>query len=256
MKKLTYKFFFGLIMSLLISSNIYGAQKVQTITLIGDDAYPPYSYLSNKAPAGVYVDVIRMIFSKIPEYDVKIKLYPWKRDVNMIKFGKAMGFFPPYFIKNRTSWITYSEPILGETVVVYARDKDILSKKNWPEDFYGLSVCLNDGFSLEGLGGKKFKKAVGEKKIKLNRGRSNEACLKQVQKKSSDLYINEKLISLPAFYSVKRGIAVKVNQGYLGFTKKTDNFPNADDVRVKFNNILLKMQKNGEIDKIIQKYLE
>jgi len=245
-----------LIINLILLGNLYGAKKAQVVTLFGDDSYPPYSYLVDGNPKGAYIDIIKAVFAKIPEYKVEFKLYPWKRDVSMVKTGKAMAFFPPYFTQERTSWLSYSEPIVDETIVVYAKDKKVLAKTKWPEDFYGLNICMNDGFTVEGTGGKKFKKAIDDKKIKLNHGRSNGVCLNQVLFKRSDFTINERLIDSSAYKGIKRGMTVKVNQGYLAFTKKSAKFPHIDDVRKKFNAVLLKMKADGEVEKILKTYMK
>jgi polar amino acid transport system substrate-binding protein len=240
----------------LLLQTLQAEDKITKIELLGDNSYPPYSYLEKDEAKGVYVDVIQAAFEKIPDYSVSFKMYAWKRDQKMVKVGKAIGFFPPYFSEDRTKWTEFSEPILEETVVVFAKDPKILAKKKWPEDFYGLSVCMNAGFGLNSMGGEAFKTAIESKKIKLHNGKTNDVCLKQIEKGRSDFYINDRLIDTSAFPNIQRGAMVKVNNGYIGFTLKKKNFPHIDDVRKKFNAVILKMQQSGEIDQIIAKYIK
>ena len=80
-------------------------------------------------------------------------------------------------------------------------------------------VCLNKGFSPSTLGGETFDKAIKSGKIKLVEGNNNKACLGQVNRGIADFYLNDQLVD-PIFPAIKKGIKIKENQGYVGFTLK------------------------------------
>jgi polar amino acid transport system substrate-binding protein len=223
------------------------------IELSTDQAYPPYAYKDGKEAKGVYVDIIKKAFSNIPEYDVKIKPMAWKRAVSFVKSGKVAGLFPPYYNKDRESWIKYSTPIIGETAIVFAKKQSIIDKKDFPNGYEGLTLCMNRGFGVKNFGNKKFGEMIDKKIIKLKWGNSNKICLKQVSTGKADFYLNDQLIDTKEFPDIKRGVATKSNNGYIGFTLK-GNYPHLEDVRAKFNQQIELMKKNGEIDKILDNY--
>ena len=244
-----------LLVSLLLHITlIQSALAVQTIELAGDKSYPPYSYSENGKAKGVYVDILTVAFNKMPEYQLKFNMMAWKRAKEYIKKGKVVGFFPPYYSKNRTHWTKFSEPILGETTIVFAKENTLKDKNTYPENFFGLTVCLNRGFGHETLGGEKFAQAVMHNNIKLIEGNDNKACLSRVDRGMADFYINDQLIDTSKFPKVKRGMKTKQNLGHVGFTLKTKNYPFMNDLQNKFNQVIKKMKQNGEILDIVKKY--
>ena len=236
---------------MLLTSSIYAAQ---TIELSGDMNYPPYSYKENGVAKGVYVDIINQAFSKMPNYNIKFNMMAYKRAIALTKKGKTVGFFPPQYSEERTSWTKFSEPILGETTIVFAKSETLKNKKNYPKDFYGTTVCLNRGFNQALLGGDEFAQAIKDKKIKLIEANKNRDCLTRVKRGLADFYINDQLIDISEFPSIKKGMNVKANFGHIGFTLKDSKYPFMEDLHEKFNTQIKKMKSNGQIDKIVKKY--
>ena len=226
---------------------------VQSVTFVGDANYPPYSYIEEGEAKGIYVDIIRKAFEKIPEYSVTFKMFPWKRTMSLVKKGRAVAFFPPYYAKERTEWTDYSEPILAERIVVFAKNSLLKERKIFPEDFYGLKACMNRGFLLS-VGGEKFKKAVEAKKIERVEGNSNRACLAQVKRGFADFTLNNPFIDTSDFLSIHKGPLASENIGYVGFTLQTKAYPYMKDLQTKFNSAIQKMKVSGEIEAIVKNY--
>jgi polar amino acid transport system substrate-binding protein len=234
--------------------NVYAEKKiVQLVELAGDKSYPPYSYSEQGVAKGIYPEILMLAFSKIPDYQLKIKMMAWKRAIVYVKKGKAVGFFPPYYSKERTTWLNFSVPILAETLVVFAKQETLNSHKNFPKGFTGLTACMNRGFTLV-TGGLEFKKAVENKTIQLIEGNDNKACLNRVSRGIADFYINDRLIDTSKFPMIKRGEKASESFGHIGFTLKTKNYPFIDDLTNKFNQVIKQMKENGEIEKILKKY--
>jgi len=226
----------------------------QIVKLLGDKSYPPYSYLEDSVAKGVYVDIIKAAFAKIPEYDVEFRMASWDRSIVLVKKGKAVGFFPPYYSEERTKWTEFSEPILAEKSIVYALPETLKGKNRFPEDFFGLTVCLNKGFTLV-TGGVKMKKAIENKDLKLIYAKNNKACLGRVFRGVADLYVNDQLIDISEFPEIKRGLVAAENAGHIGFTLKKEKYPFIDDLKKKFNAVIVEMKKSDEIDKILKNYI-
>lgn len=239
---------------LLIILALCSLLSAQVVELAGDKSYPPYSYSEKGVAKGVYVDIIKSAFAKIDGYDVKFKMMAWKKAISMTKKGKVIGFFPPYYSKKRAEWLKFSESILDEKTIIYAKEKTLKNKKSFPKDFYGMKVCLNRGFTPQVMGGDALTKAVESKKIILIEANKNRDCLNRIKRNMVDFYINDQFIDISEFDMIKRGMKVKANQGYIGFTLEVKKYPFIEDLQLKINEIIKQMKKNGEIEKIAKKY--
>ncbi len=227
------------------------------VVLVGDDAYPPYSYVENGNPKGIYVDVIKKIFDGIEGYEVKFKMMPWKRCIKNIKEGKSVAFFPPYHAEHRQAWTDFSEPILQEQTVVFGTAEKLKGKTKWPEDFYNHKVGLNDGFNPESMAGAKFATAVKMGMIKIDEAKDSKSNLTKLSKGRIDFYLNDKMTDTSKYPDIKRGIVAKTNWGYLGFTKKDLEYSEfLNDFKIMFNDAVKKIKQTDEIKKIIGSYIK
>ncbi len=240
-----------LIIGLLLLGNLFG---VQIIELSGDKSYPPYSYLEKGTAKGVYVDVLNAAFDKIPDYEVKFNMVAWKRAIGSVKQGKTVGFFPPYYNDKRTAWTKFSEPMVSESTIIFAKESTLKDKTKFPKDFYGMKLCLNRGFAPSVMGGEKLEKTVKDGSIKLIEANDNKSCLSRVDRGIADFYLGDQLIDSSLFPMIKKGMNIKANSGYLGFTLKIKNYPFMGDLQKKFNQVIKDMKKSGELDSIVQKY--
>lgn len=229
---------------------------IQTIEIVCDRSYPPYSFKNQetKKASGVYVDVIKEAFNRMPNYQVKFKPLPWKRVIALVKNGKKIAFFPPYYNDERAVWLDFSIPILPETVVVFAKEITHKNKKKFPDDFKGLTVCLNRGFAPINLGGEKFIKMIESGELKLIEGINNKYCLRSISLGRADFYLNDQLIDIKAFPDIKRGLASKINNGHLAFTLRNDRYPNIQNIKKEFDKAILKLQNDKIIEKILNSY--
>jgi polar amino acid transport system substrate-binding protein len=228
----------------------------QEVVVYGDNSYPPYSYIEKGEPKGIYVDILKKAFSKMSNYKIKIKMIPWKRGIHYIKKGKAFALFPPYYTKERLLWMMFSEPILPEEIVVFGKDNNLKGKEKWPEDFFGYTIGVNSGFNLYSMGGEKFGDAVKYGKIKVDAIGGNTRNLKKLEKDRFHFYINDKLVNISQYPSIKRGMIINTNNGYLGFTTKNKNYKFTKEFKDNFNQIIKNMKKSGEINDILKSYVK
>ena len=247
-----YKSFLGGICLLLAPVGVAIASQV--VTIFGDKSYPPYSYIEDGEAKGIYVEVFREAFERMPDYSVNFKMIPWRRMVKGVKSGEYVAFFPPYYSDERTSWINYSTPILAEQVVVFGKKEKLLDKVKWPEDFYGSTIGLNNGYGIEVMGGKVFLQATQNGTITLKHAGDNVTNLKMLEKNRIDFYINDKLTDISQYEGLAKGVVAADNFSYLGFTKKTENFPFLPDLITKFNAVIEQMKSEGFIKNMANKY--
>lgn len=236
------------------------------VTVYADDAYPPYSFASEEKAKGIYSDIMRLAFSRMPRYNVTIKPTPFKRGLKLLEAGRAFALYPPYFYPNQRQYINpYSVPILQEEVVVYCNTKPPVST-SWPDDFYGLKIGINNSFAI---GGEQFWIAEKEDKITIEPALDNRENILKLKTNRIDCYINDKLSIL---WEIKRmklsgdldedrefelSISVSTEQGYLAFSADADNrYPYKEHFVKKFNAIILEMQNNGEINNLLNRYID
>jgi polar amino acid transport system substrate-binding protein len=199
-------------------------------------------------------------------YTVTIKPTPWKRGLKELEDGTAFALFPPYYHPEKRPFIKpYSKPILTESVVCFCNKSAMANPRpKWPEDYFGLTIGKNAGFEI---GGDAFNNAAKEGKIKVVEGKSNESNLLMMAKGRADCYVNDRLSILTELSRLEKSGAITADErvnyveavlineekGFLGFTDRDQGkFTFKDDFVKKLDQILDEMQKNGEIDKIVQ----
>tara|TARA_Y100001960_G_C14773631_1_gene881664 strand:+ start:2394 stop:3206 length:813 start_codon:yes stop_codon:yes gene_type:complete len=239
------------------------------VVVYADDAYPPYSYAVVGEPKGVYTEILKLIFSKMKSYDVTIKPIPWKRGLKLLQLGKGFALYPPYYYSDKRLYISpYSDPILPEEVVVYCNPEtaDKRTLENWPEDFYGLTIGINEAFAL---GGDEFWAAVDQQKIFTLSAKGNKASLVNLYERQTDCYINDRLSILwdiknlkmdgtfPNDWMVTLSTVVSREHGHLGFTNQyPEQYPYKDDFVTQFNQQLKQLQQDGTIDQVLSRYFQ
>ena len=243
-----------LIASLLLTSGV--SQAKQQVLIYGDINYPPYSFEENGQPKGIYVSILRAVFSKMPDYEVTMEMIPWKRGLEYVKKGEAIAIFPPYYVEERTSWMILSEPILDEPVVIFGKKENLRSKVNWPEDFYGTRIGLNSGYDPVAMGGIEFAAACKSTKIVLLEAYTTDSNLRRLEAGRIQFYLNAGSTIISAYPSIRRGPVVNTAQGYLGFTKKEESFQFLPTFSEQFNAAVKKMKKSKEIVKIAEDYMK
>ncbi len=245
------------------------AQPPTKVTIYGDDAYPPYSYLKDGEAKGIYTEILQAVFKKMPDYRVTIELVPWRRGLKLLATGDGFALFPPYSYESNRQYISpYSIPILNEEVVVYCQPNSLKNRQsnNWPGDYFGLTVGINEAFSL---GGKAFWQAVKQGDILLKEGKSNRINILSLYKKRIDCYVNDRLSILwevnllidegliPPNWGLTFGTSISSEQGFLGFSNTAnDKYPYKERFVEQFNIKLQKLKQEGSVDKIISNFLQ
>jgi len=251
-----------LILSILIFSHTLYAQT--KVTIYGDDSYPPYSFLDSDRLTGIYTIILERVFEQMPDYDVELKGGDWKRSLAQIQRGFIFALYPPYKRLDRP-YMEFEMPILDEELVVYCR-KELLEKPrpNWPEDYYGLTIGNNTGFSV---GGAQFWEAVKNGKIKVEETKGTPRSLLRLINGQVDCYMNDaisiqwelkKLLKEGRYdnVSLEQSAVISQEHGYLGFSRSGTRYPFKNDFKKQYYKILEEMKKSGEIDVIVKRFLE
>ncbi|MCL9781200.1 transporter substrate-binding domain-containing protein [Vibrio sp. S4M6] len=155
---------------LLLSSFGYAAQQVDIYTY---DTLPPFAYTDEENNlTGVYIEIVKKIDMRMPDYDINFKVVPWARAKALAKTGKAFAILPPYF--HAHDWLTdtepkkpylwpYSQPIFTQTdIIVCHAAVELPEAAVFPRDFLTLSFTSMRG---DGRAGPEFFKLVKMKAI-------------------------------------------------------------------------------------------
>lgn len=224
----------------------------EELIICGDDAYPPYSYLEEGKPAGIYVDIMNAILKKMDNYNVKIILRPWKRALLLAEKNEIFAIFPPYFRPETRPWLVqYSNPILKEDYTIICR-KEVFAdypRNIWPDDYKNLTIGINHGFAIPGLQSLRYEEA-----------KDGETNFKKMLNGRIDCYANDS--NALVFYSqqlgkdaarLQFGVKISSEDGYLAVTEaKPAAFRTA--FLEQFNIELQKLRATGELDFIIRSY--
>jgi polar amino acid transport system substrate-binding protein len=237
------------------------------VVVYADESYPPYSYAENGELKGIYPAIFAKAFERMPGYHVTIKPVAWKRGLMLLETGTGFALFPPYLRPQERPYMSYSEPVMAEQVSVFCSDRIAAQKRNnWPQDFYGLRIGMNNGFLV---GGEAFQQAVKDGKLSMDTSPGSRSSLLKLLLGRIDCYINDRLSILWELERIKaEGLyeegskkiievaPVRQELAYLGYTERDGGrFSYKADFNRQLNAVLLEMKKKGEIQKIAESIL-
>ena len=241
------------------------------VTIHVDDAYKPFSFSDKGTAKGMYIDVLRVAFSKMKGFKVTMEPIPWKRGKVMMAQGEGFGLTPSYFHGHDWPYLyPYSLPFYTETVIAVCTEEVLKQPRpHWPEDYKGLAIGNVAGF--DGWGGDKFRDLVEKGKIDYYEVHSSESLIKMIIQGRHDCIMMEarafdfelKRLNQAGVYNgnintklIKGAIvgADSVSIGYSEPSAKSKKYPYAYEFQKAFDVVIYQMNKSGEIEKIMSAY--
>ena len=239
------------------------ARAAEQVVLYGDENYPPYSYIQNGEFTGIDVDILRLAAARLsPSYQLKLMSTPWKRGLALLENGTAFGLFPPGRKRERAYIDQYSTVILRESVVVFCNRMVMRTpRNNFPADYAGLTIGINAGFLLSD----RLVQATNRGIVRLEPAKDNDANLKKMAMHRIDCYASDRVAALfsakklgtqlhPDERALQVAAELSEEETYVGYSARNSPAFKADFIE-KLNAALSEMKANGEIDKIIERYL-
>jgi polar amino acid transport system substrate-binding protein len=254
----------------------------QEVTVSTYDVLPPFAFKDSQGKlTGVYIEVVKKAVSRMPNYTVSFHVVPWERAKNETKTGSTFAILPPYF--HAHDWLTdeepkrpyiwpYSLPLLTQHDVLICNEKVMNeTRTDYPEDFQGLKFAMWRG---DGRAGEVLSNMAEEKKISLHLLNDVESVIKFLLSERADCTVTSRIPftwhvkqmkemgSYQKYSSnnvtLKEVLVVSSNDGYLGYTDvdAKKNFPFKKDFSIKFDIEIYKMKKSGEIQEIIERFIE
>ncbi|WP_028452769.1 substrate-binding periplasmic protein [Chitinilyticum aquatile] len=255
-----------LLLAGLLLALVQTARAGEQITLYGDDAYPPYSYVEYGQFKGIYVDLLRQIGAGLEGYDLILKPVPWKHGLAMLKSGESMALFPPYQLGERNYITQYSAPLLRETIVIVCSQPAMSRpRQHFPDDFGDITIGVNAGFLLT----ESLQAAIRAGKARVEEAKGNEANLLKLASGRIGCYANDRLAITHALKKLKatHPTADAIQRLQLAETVELASqdarvgfgvaLPPAyrDDFIDKLNAALRDARQNGDIERLVGFYL-
>jgi polar amino acid transport system substrate-binding protein len=123
---ITVRFLRLLLLFVFITGNSLAAARAETITLIGEDDWYPYSGLKDGRIRGFAADIIEAAYAAAG-IQVKFTSAPYSRCLMLAQTGQALGCFDSLQdAKLASLFIFHKEPIFKAVIGIYARENDKL----------------------------------------------------------------------------------------------------------------------------------
>jgi polar amino acid transport system substrate-binding protein len=244
------------------------AQHQIDVTILCDAGYPPYSYAENGEAKGLYSDILREAFMRMPGYRVSIRPVPWPRGLAELARGSSFALFPPYHRPDERPWMDYSLPILEERVVTFVRSESVQQRalRDFPSAYAGLRIGLNRGFSV--IVDPQYDLMLANGLLEQRFVKDNRTSLLQLKQGRIDVYINDRLSILWELQRMKsegltgngldwlvEGTTLSSEHGHLGYTRiNTQAYPYKDDFKRRLDAALTELQSDGSIERLTRRY--
>lgn len=123
-----------------------GESKAQVITLVGEDAWYPYSAVKDGRLQGFAVDVLAAAYAEV-NVTVKFKSAPYARCLMLAQSGQELGCFDSiYSSKLAQNFLFHQEPIFQAQIGIYALS-DSLESNLTDVSMRGKVVGVTHGYT-------------------------------------------------------------------------------------------------------------
>jgi polar amino acid transport system substrate-binding protein len=239
------------------------------VVILCDAGYPPYSYAEGDEAKGLYTDILRKAFTRMPEYNVQIRPVPWARGLAEVASGRALALYPPYYRPSARPWMDYSRPILREKVVVFVRAElaRIRPVEHFPFGYSGLRIGVNRGFMS--IDDQDYQSMLATGALKQSYANDNRTNLARLYHGRIDVYINDRLSVQWELDQMQRegvfaqndlnwlveGPWLSGEAGYLGYTRlNATAYPYKPKFMQRLDKILAELERDGSIERLAKSY--
>ncbi|WP_413704316.1 substrate-binding periplasmic protein [Pseudomonas sp. Pseusp16] len=239
------------------------------VVILCDAGYPPYSYAEGDEAKGLYTDILRTAFTRMPEYNVHIRPVPWARGLAEVASGRAFALYPPYHRPSARPWMDFSRPILREKVVVFVRAElaRIRPVEHFPFGYSGLRIGVNRGFMS--IDDQDYQSMLATGALKQSYANDNRSNLARLYHGRIDVYINDRLSVQWELEQMQRegvfaqndlnwlveGPWLSGEAGYLGYTRlNASAYPYKPQFMQRLDKVLAELERDGSIERLTKNY--
>lgn len=181
---------------LLCLSFLHSFVLAQEVYLVEDPWYPyTIGELSQEPQGGSVVEILKEIFPS-PKYELKLKLYPWKRAIEMAQQGVADGLMLTLETQQRKKFFLFSNTLFVDDILFFKRKKENITFEDF-ESLKGLSIATIRGSKYSDA----FQEALEQKIFAIEASDSIELNIQKLINKRVDLTIILKSVADEIFKS-------------------------------------------------------
>ncbi|TNC80946.1 MAG: hypothetical protein C9356_11390 [Oleiphilus sp.] len=122
--------------------------RATALTVVGDDNFPPYSFVygERQAAAGIDVEILQEVARRL-DIQFDIRLMPWKRLLLVTKRGDVFGSFALFKTPAREEYALFTHPVHYSTYRLFTmKSKDL--RFDSIEDLYHKRIGIDAGFAI------------------------------------------------------------------------------------------------------------
>ncbi|WII70536.1 transporter substrate-binding domain-containing protein [Bdellovibrio sp. 22V] len=137
-----------LLCCLFLSNTIPALSFAETIKILSEDDFPPYSYMEKGTLKGLSVDIIRAAF-KEQNIDVTFEGVPYSRCLTKTQNASELACFNSTYDEKMTNVLIFpkSPLVVISAVAITHRDNTLGPKVRQISDLHGQKVVLTTGYS-------------------------------------------------------------------------------------------------------------
>ncbi|MCJ2162927.1 MULTISPECIES: transporter substrate-binding domain-containing protein [unclassified Pseudodesulfovibrio] len=215
------------------------------------DIWPPYQMNTQYAVTGLSAELVKAVYNRMGITRVEIQSRPWKRALDMVRFGEAEALFSANFTSDREDYLYYpDEPLFESQWVIWTKGNTQIQSL---EDLKGKTIGVVLGYSYTPEFWKFIKTYCNVEEVynddsnfkKLSLGRLDAT----VAEYANGLFLAEKLSAPDLRPQV--GVTIKKDGLYIVFSR---DHTDAKFV-TQFSNELRKFKTTIEFKNLWEKYL-
>ena len=225
-------------------SYVLAAPKEEVYLITSD--YPPY-FGPNLPNGGVISEIVREAFRR-SGYPAKLEFLPWPRCLAYAKSGKVDGLFGIWYLKERESFMLYSDPMPPIQLGFYIRANSKIKYTNL-EDLRPYVIGTVEGYAdPPNFAAAKLKKDIApDDKSNLAKLKVGRVDLVLIEKGLAKYILTHDLLAMKDDL-VWIDPPVSTNLQYVGFSLAA---PRAKELQQAFNSGLKEMNADGTLNRLL-----
>ncbi len=224
--------------------------------LVTGNNFKPWTDQSLQS-GGLITEIVQTVFKDVG-IKTTVEWLPWKRGYQRVVTGthNAFGTFPYSYSNTRAPDVYYSIPLMisGLTIFV-AKDSPIPKNYEGQSALHGLRFCTGLGYAFDD-----FTDLIESGKITLLKLANVENCLLNIKAGRADAVVLNKHVGwgmINSMFENKHSFrALKEHKPSVYHLVVNKAHPNTLDILHEFNKSLLKLQKSGVIDDIVNRHMK
>lgn len=241
--------------ALLLCLSISAEPLPEELNLISGNDFKPWSDQS-LPNGGVITEIVQTTFKEIG-IKTTIEWLPWKRGYHRVVMGKYNDYatFPYSYSNKRAVNVYYSIPILISGLTIFVLDENPIATEYIEQSaLHGLRFCTGLGYAFED-----FASLIDSGDITLKKFPNIESCFLSIKAGRADAVVINKHVGngiLLSLFNKDHGFrSLKEHKPSVYHLVVNKEYPNTLGILYEFNKGLVKLQKNGVVEEIINRHM-